>query len=54
VYLSWDLPAYVDNETMYLVFVHYDDVNTTLIGENEKYLSESEKRLSKEVLPVSF
>ena len=54
VLLSWDLPIYVNNETVYFVFIHHDEVNNTLIGENGKYLVEIEQRLSTKVLIVSF
>lgn len=54
VHLTWDLPIYVNNKTVYFVFVHYDPVNATLIGQNGKYLFEQEQRLSMEILIVSF
>ena len=53
VYLSWDVPTYVKNGTVYLVYINYDEVSNTLIGQHEEYLIKEEERLSQKIVIVS-
>lgn len=53
IYLSWDLPIYVNNATVYFVYIHYDEINNTLVGQNEEYLIKEEERLTQRIVVVS-